>query len=332
MMSRPASRRIYFRILYEYLDGYWSREKATPWMSALQRDIGLNTGGILGFIANRVAGVRSQINSSTNTTFRIRTNSGNDITTDETSIRLEGEAPAQVAQLFYSVGGGDLVMLEPEWTTQVRWRADFELSARESEFQFIGFSTAGEILGTDSIVVESTAIPNDPVVTSWSPRRGSVGGGFEVTVWDPAQHGVPTLGLTYITRQDVADDRPELVEKFLKATLKGVEFVLDEGNMEKTLDIILKFASDENREHQRFMLEVELRDAVGPVTDRNGVGWMTSEQWQALYDHLIEVEALPGPYDFRTAFTDEFLRAVYDGNRLRWPLSNRVKTRATFSM
>ncbi len=181
MMSRPASRRIYFRILYEYLDGYWSREKATPWMSALQRDIGLNTGGILGFIANRVAAVRSQINSSTNTTFRIRTNSGNDITTGETSIRLDGEAPVQVAQLFYSIGGGDLVALEPEWTSQVRWRADFELSARESEFQFIGFSTAGEILGTDAIVVESTAIPNDPVVTSWSPRRGSVGGGFEVT-------------------------------------------------------------------------------------------------------------------------------------------------------
>ncbi len=149
--------------------------------------------------------------------------------------------------------------------------------------------------------------------------RNLPGGGFGVTVWDPAQHGVPTLGLTYITRQDVADARPELVEKFLKATLKGVEFVLDEGNMEETLDIILKFASDENREHQRFMLEVELRDAVGPVTDRNGVGWMTSEQWQALYDHLIEFEALPGPYDFRTAFTDEFLRAVYDGNRLRWP-------------
>jgi len=181
MMSRPASRRIYFRILHEYLDGYWSREKAGPWMTALQRDIGLNTSGILGFISGRVNGVRNQINTSTNTIFRIRTNSGNDITTDEASLRLEGEAPVQVAQLFYSIGGGDLVALEPEWTSQVRWRADFDLAARVNEFQFIGFSTAGELIATASIDVESTAIPNDPVVESWSPRAGPAGGGFEVT-------------------------------------------------------------------------------------------------------------------------------------------------------
>ena len=35
---------------------------------------------------------------------------------------------------------------------------------------------------------------------------------------------MPNLGLTYITQQTTADDRPEIVEKFLKATLKGVEF------------------------------------------------------------------------------------------------------------
>lgn len=63
----------------------------------------------------------------------------------------------------------------------MRWRFDFDLVARESEFQFVGFSTAGEIVATTSIAVESTAIPDDPVVTSWSPRAGPAGGGFEVT-------------------------------------------------------------------------------------------------------------------------------------------------------
>ena len=181
MMSRPASRRIYYRILHEYLQGHWSRNGANPWMAALQRDIGLNTGGLLGFISSRAATVQNQIRSSTTTAFRIRTNSGNDITTDEASIRLEGEAPVQVAQLFYSVNDGELLPLEPSWTTQVRWRFDFDLVSRESEFQFVGFSTAGEIVSTTSISVESTAIPDNPVVTSWSPRAGSAGGGFEVT-------------------------------------------------------------------------------------------------------------------------------------------------------
>ena len=144
-------------------------------------------------------------------------------------------------------------------------------------------------------------------------------GNFEVTMWHPEDYGVPNLGLTYITRQATADDRPEVVEKFLKATLKGVEFALNEANLEETLDIVLRFAPEEDREHQRFMLGVELQDAVGPVTDSNGVGWMTDEQWQALYDHLLEFEALPGPYDFKTAYTDRFLKAAYEDAKLVWP-------------
>ena len=50
-----------------------------------------------------------------------------------------------------------------------------------------------------------------------------------------------------------------------------------------------------------------------------GLGWTTDEQWKALYEHLLEFEALPNPIDYRLAYTDEFLRAVYDGNELRWP-------------
>jgi len=181
MMARPASRRIYYRVLHEYLQGHWSRNGANPWMAALQRDIGLNTGGLLGFISSRAGTVQNQIRSSTTTTFRIRTNSGNDITTDDASIRLEGEAPVQVAQIFYSINDGELVPLEPSWTSQVRWRFDFDLVASVNELQFVGFSTAGEIVSTTSIVVESTAISGDPRVTAWFPSRGPVGGGFEVT-------------------------------------------------------------------------------------------------------------------------------------------------------
>ena len=63
----------------------------------------------------------------------------------------------------------------------------------------------------------------------------------------------------------------------------------------------------------------ELSDAVSPLTDEHGLGWMTDEQWKDLYDMLLEFEALPGPFDYKTAFTDRFLREAYDGGELRWP-------------
>ncbi len=141
--------------------------------------------------------------------------------------------------------------------------------------------------------------------------------GFEVTLWDPEDYGVPSMGLTYITRQVMVEENPDVVKRFLKATLKGVQYAVD--HREEALDIVMKYAPGEQREHQRFMLETELRDAVGPLTNEHGLGWMTANQWQALYDQLLEFEALQRPFDPQTAFTDRFLRAVYVGNQLRWP-------------
>lgn len=141
--------------------------------------------------------------------------------------------------------------------------------------------------------------------------------GFEVTTWEPEDFGVPNLGLTYIATEDTVNDRSDLVERFLKATLKGVEFALE--NVEETVDIVLKYAPGADRDHQRFMLETELADARSNITALNGVGWMTDGQWRALYDYLLEFDALPNPFDYKDAFTDRFLREVYDEGELSWP-------------
>ena len=141
--------------------------------------------------------------------------------------------------------------------------------------------------------------------------------GFGVTLWDPADFGVPSLGLTYITRNELAEDDPDTVERFLKATMKGLEFIL--ANPEAAVDIVMKFAPDEKPEHQRFMLDSEIADAVSPITESLGAGWMTDQQWKELYDQLIQYEALPKPFDYTTAYTDRFLDAVYDDGKLDWP-------------
>ncbi|MDA1188520.1 MAG: ABC transporter substrate-binding protein [Chloroflexi bacterium] len=141
--------------------------------------------------------------------------------------------------------------------------------------------------------------------------------GFDVVLWDPADFGIPTLGLTYIAHTDTTKQDPELVRKFLKATLKGFQDAL--GDPEGALDIVMQYAPDENREHQQYMLAQELADAVGPVTDEHGLGWMTDEQWNALYDEFIKHGAITKPFDYKTAFDDSFLNDVYDGKTLEWP-------------
>ena len=141
--------------------------------------------------------------------------------------------------------------------------------------------------------------------------------GFEVNMWDPADYGIPGLGLTYITRQEMIDQNPDLVERFVKAALRGLQHAFDDK--EDTLDIVMKYAPDKDRDHQRFMLEAELQDAVNVLTPQHGLGWMTDTQWSDLYEHLIEFQGVTKPFDYRTAYTDRFLRAAYEGNTLRWP-------------
>ena len=141
--------------------------------------------------------------------------------------------------------------------------------------------------------------------------------GHEVVLWDPADFNVPNMGLTYITTDAYASESSDILDRFLRATLNGVEYALE--NRQGTLDIIMKYAPKEDRTHQTFMLDTELADATSQLTEDIGVGQMTDAQWRALYDHLLKFEALPRPFDYKTAFTTTFLERAYDGNKLRWP-------------
>ncbi len=130
--------------------------------------------------------------------------------------------------------------------------------------------------------------------------------GYELREWDPADYGVPTLGLTYVTTPDIIAQDPERIERFLKAALKGIAYA--EAHPDEAVQIVLKYAGPEtDPEHMRFMLETELKDAHSPVTDAHGLGWQTTEQWQALADTLVKYGALPQAIEVGGAFTNQFL-------------------------
>ena len=141
--------------------------------------------------------------------------------------------------------------------------------------------------------------------------------GFEVVGFDAVDYGMRTMGLTYVTRQDFADENPETAKRFLKATMKGMEYAF--ANTEEALDMVLKYAEGEDREHMRYMMLEEKKDATSALTDANGFGWMSEEQWQSFHDSLLEYEGLPKAVDVETVFTDRFLEEIYEDGVLQWP-------------
>jgi ABC-type nitrate/sulfonate/bicarbonate transport system substrate-binding protein len=141
--------------------------------------------------------------------------------------------------------------------------------------------------------------------------------GVKTRVFDPNDHGIESLGLTYIsTAEQIARD-PDRLLRFLRAALYGLDYA--DRNRDEAVDIVMKYAPQENREHQKFMLETELSRAKTDLTARNGLGWQTREQWQRNHDILLEHRGIEKAVDLGAVFTDQFLKAIYREGKLQWP-------------
>ena len=70
----------------------------------------------------------------------------------------------------------------------------------------------------------------------------------------------------------------------------------------------MKYAPQEDRDQQKFMLNTELARAKTDLTQANGYGWQTTDQWQALADALLQFHAIDKAVDVSKVFTTQFLK------------------------
>jgi len=141
---------------------------------------------------------------------------------------------------------------------------------------------------------------NEPyMIRSW---------GYELILWEAEDFGVPNLGLTYVTSDDILQNNPEMLTRFLRAALRGIDYA--RLHPEEAVQAVLAYAGPEtDADHMRFMLESELQDAISPLTEQHGLGWQTLAQWQDLAAMLQQYDALP-PVDVEKAFTNDILKAA----------------------
>jgi hypothetical protein len=181
LLSRPPSRRAYFRTLSQFLGGYWSAAAAGPYLDQVGLATGYSPAGIKGHIGAVASQARTAIQSFKAAPFRILTNSGRDLSVSGPAVDLEGEASIDVEQLLVSAGQAEPVPLSPLWTTPSRWKAQFDLAAERTKLDFFGFDGEGNLLGSASITVTTTLTPAI-TVTSLDPTSGPAAGDTRVTI------------------------------------------------------------------------------------------------------------------------------------------------------
>jgi hypothetical protein len=81
----------------------------------------------------------------------------------------------------------------------------------------------------------------------------------------------------------------------------------------------MQYAPQEDRDHQRAMLDVELDMANGPVTATRGLGFASHDQWQAFHDSLLQFGGLKAPTDVDQAYSDRILQAITRDGHIVWP-------------
>ena len=181
--------------------------------------------------------------------------------------------------------------------------ASADLEADDVDLQAVGFDERIFIAGEVEVF---------PVFLSNEPNRIR-NAGVPITVFDPADYGVTTLGLTFIARADTVEDDAALVEAFLRAALRGAAYA--EEHVDEAIEVVLIYAEGADPDHQRFLLETDLRNAARA----DGMGRASLEQWEALQQVLLEFDpAFEGPVDVATVFEGSFVDALYgDDGELR---------------
>ena len=191
--------------------------------------------------------------------------------------------------------------------------------------EFLAIANAG---GADVSKIKQVSVGFDPRVLSekqvdilpvfFSNEPGTLNDlGVKTKIFDPMDFGVQSLGLTYITSGDYLNKDPDALQRFVKASLRGIYYAND--HRDEALDVVLKYAPQEEREHQRFMLNTELDRAQTDLTKKNGIGSQTREQWQSLADTLLQYRGIDKPVDVSRLYTTKFVEASYKDGKLVWP-------------
>ena len=136
--------------------------------------------------------------------------------------------------------------------------------------------------------------------------------GVAIRIIDPHDYGVPTLGLTFLVHEHTIDDDPELVERFLRAAMRGVQYAA--GHIDEAVQITLQYAEGADPEQQRFLLETDLANAQRG----DGIGRADAAQWASLEELLRRYDVIDAQADVSGAFDGSFVDELYDGQgRLR---------------
>jgi len=131
--------------------------------------------------------------------------------------------------------------------------------------------------------------------------------GVAVNVISPADYGIVTDGYTLFTTDQAVAKSPDVIARFVRATLHGVEYTI--AHPEEANATLLKRDPKLDR-----ALSLRRLQAYNIVTSHGAAypaGYMDRQMFERAYDRLREEKVLGSEFDVAAAMTTQFLPASH---------------------
>lgn len=131
--------------------------------------------------------------------------------------------------------------------------------------------------------------------------------GYDVNTILMADYGVNMYADVIFAREDTLREKPEIVEKFLRATLQGWQYAME--NNEEAVQDVLKYSAHSTVEHEMHMLQASI--PLINVGD-TPLGWMEKAKWGRVQSILLDQKILKAPINIDDLYTMGPLKKVYN--------------------
>ena len=133
-------------------------------------------------------------------------------------------------------------------------------------------------------------------------------GHFKPNVFLLADYGYTTYSTEIITRREIVDNNPDLVQRFVSASAIGWYHYLY-GDNSKANARIKKENPEMTDEQIAFSIaklkEYGIVDSGDTLT--KGIGAMTEERWKDFYDKMVKAGVVKAGIDYKKAYTLQFV-------------------------
>jgi NitT/TauT family transport system substrate-binding protein len=130
--------------------------------------------------------------------------------------------------------------------------------------------------------------------------------GYKINIISPDDYRVHFYGDVLITTDQMIQEHPDLVRRFMRATLKGWTYALE--NPEEIGTFAQQFAPQLNpaTEAEKMIAGIPLIN-----TGEDSIGWMKPETWNAMAEALRTQGDLKQPLHVEDLYTMQFLEEMY---------------------